>query len=137
MEPRQVAVVYYTIPAFWLINPQLISLLFARNFHIFKPPPSTSPEDPEFPLHVLTQQTIFFGPFPLSYKELLDEEQERILAAIHIYIEEQGLRKPFALVQDEEITPEDKEFLCRVMRLDPRDRPSAGELLEHGWFDLP
>lgn len=83
------------------------------------------------------QQTRFFGPFPLTYKELLDDEQERILAAIHIYIEERGLRKPFAEVQDEEITPEDKEFLCHVMQLDPRDRPSAGELLEHGWFDVP
>jgi casein kinase II subunit alpha len=73
----------------------------------------------------------------MSYKTFLDEEQERILAAIHIYIEERDNRKRFELVEDEEITSEDKVFLCDVMQLDPMERPKAKELLKHRWFDLP
>jgi casein kinase II subunit alpha len=71
----------------------------------------------------------------LSYKTFLDEDQERILAAIHIYIEERGIRKPFAQVEDKEITLEDKAFLCDIMQMDPRDRPTAKILLKHKWFD--
>lgn len=33
-----------------------------------------------------------------------------------------------------EICNEDKEFVLKVMKLDPRDRPSAEELLEDSWF---
>lgn len=73
----------------------------------------------------------------MSYKTLLDEDQEKILAAIHIYIEEQGMRKPFSQVEDKEITSEDKEFLCDIMQVDPRDRPTAEALRGHKWFDMP
>ena len=110
-----------------------MSLLWGRGFHIFKPV-DVSRDDPEFPVHVLIQQARYFGPFPLSYKTFLDEQQERILAAIHIYIEEHDMRKPISLVEDKEITPEDKTFLCDIMRMDPRDRPTAKALLKHDWF---
>lgn len=93
-------------------------------------------DDVEFPAHVLIEQTRYFGPFPLSYKQLLDADQERILAAIHIFVEERGIRKPFSLVEDKEITPEDKAFLCEITQLDPRDRPTANDLLKHCWFDV-
>lgn len=112
-----------------------MSLICGRGFHIFKPV-NVLADDAEFPVHVLAQQARYFGPFPLSYKTFLDEEQERVLAAIHIYIEERGVRKPFSLVEDEELTSEDKAFLCDIMQLDRRDRPTAKALLEHDWFDV-
>jgi casein kinase II subunit alpha len=120
----------------WLTGLQLISLIWGRNFHIFKPV-DVSADDEEFPAHVLIQQARYFGLFPLSYETFLDDEQERILAAIHIYIEEQDTRKPFELVEDEEITSEDKVFLCDVMQLDPMERPTAKGLLKHRWFGMP
>lgn len=113
---------------------QLISLIFGRNFHIFKPP-NISADDEEFPVNVLIQQARYFGPFPLTYATYLDKEEEQVLAAIHILIEEQDSRKPFPLVEDKELTLGDKEFLCRVMELDPMERPTAKELLTHSWFD--
>jgi hypothetical protein len=76
-------------------------------------------------------------PFPLTYEEVLDEELNRVLAAVHVHIDERDLRKPFLLVEDEEVTQEDKDFICRTMQLDPRDRPSADELLADRWFGLP
>lgn len=113
---------------------QLISLIFGRNFHIFKPP-NISADDEEFPVNVLIQQARYFGPFPLTYATYLDKEEEKVLAAIHILIEEQDSRKPFSLVEDKELTSGDKEFLCTVMELDPMERPTAKELLTHSWFD--
>ncbi|RMY84299.1 hypothetical protein D0861_07020 [Hortaea werneckii] len=115
---------------------KLISLFWGRGFHIFKPDAGVSADDPEFPAHVLMEQTRYFGPFPLRYKKLLDEESESILAAIHVLIEQEGTRKPFSLLEDEEILPEDKGFLSDIMQLDPLERPTARELLQHRWFEV-
>ncbi|RMZ22701.1 hypothetical protein D0859_13274 [Hortaea werneckii] len=119
----------------WSFGATLMSLLWGRGFHIFKPIDGVSADDPDFPAHVLMEQARYFGPFPLRYKELLDEESESILAAIHVLIKQQRTRKPFLLVEDEEVLPEDKEFLCDVMKLDPLERPTARELLQDRWFD--
>ncbi|KAI6906696.1 hypothetical protein KC318_g5337 [Hortaea werneckii] len=120
----------------WSFGATLISLLWGRGFHIFKPVAGVTADDAEFPAHVLMEQARYFGPFPLRYQELLDEESESILAAIHVLIEQEGTRKPFLLVEDEEIQLEDKEFLCDIMRLDPLERPTASDLLKHRWFDV-
>ena len=45
------------------------------------------------------------------------------------------VRKPFYLIREKEISREDKGFLGKMMRLDPRDRPTAGELLRDEWFE--
>ncbi|RMY29709.1 hypothetical protein D0866_08516 [Hortaea werneckii] len=119
----------------WSFGATLMSLFWGRGFHIFKPA-GVKANDPEFPAHVLMEQARYFGPFPLRYKELLDEESESILAAIHVLIEQQGTRKPFSLVEDEEMLPEDKGFLCDIMQLDPLERPAASDLLKHRWFDV-
>ncbi|SMY22060.1 unnamed protein product [Zymoseptoria tritici ST99CH_1A5] len=120
----------------WSFGATLISLIWGRNFHIFKPR-DISADDEEFLVHVLIQQARYFGPFPLSYEMWLDKEQQQVLAAVHIHIEEQDMRKPFLQAVDEEMTLEDRDFLCGIMKLDPRDRPTAEELLKSDWFDLP
>ena len=43
--------------------------------------------------------------------------------------------KPFTLASQKEISKEDKEFILKVMKLDPRDRLTAKELLTDEWFD--
>jgi serine/threonine protein kinase len=45
-------------------------------------------------------------------------------------------KKPFGQISEKEISKQDKEFFLKIMRLDPRDRPSAAELLQNEWFDL-
>ncbi|KAK7698704.1 hypothetical protein SLS64_012315 [Diaporthe eres] len=42
--------------------------------------------------------------------------------------------KPFRLVTTKEISAADKKFLLKVMKLDPRERPTVEELLEDEWF---
>jgi hypothetical protein len=36
--------------------------------------------------------------------------------------------------RDKELTAEDKAFVLKIMKLDPRDRPSARQLLEDKRF---
>lgn len=42
--------------------------------------------------------------------------------------------KPFAQAVDKELSKEDRAFICRIMKLDPRERPTARELLEVPWL---
>ena len=39
------------------------------------------------------------------------------------------------MVVDEELSQKDKDFLLGIMKLDPRDRPTAKELLQDEWFE--
>lgn len=42
--------------------------------------------------------------------------------------------KPFHLVATKEVPPADKTFVLKIMKLDPRDRPTAQQLLDDEWF---
>lgn len=42
--------------------------------------------------------------------------------------------KPFRLVTRRGIPPADSDFVFKIMKLDPRDRPIAEQLLEDEWF---
>jgi len=42
---------------------------------------------------------------------------------------------PFSLVTEREVSGQDKEFICKIMKIDPRDRPTADELLQDAWFE--
>ena len=42
--------------------------------------------------------------------------------------------KPHHLVTRREIPPADRDFVLKIMKLDPRDRPTAEWLLDDPWF---
>ncbi|KAL9100357.1 MAG: hypothetical protein Q9187_009376, partial [Circinaria calcarea] len=111
----------------------LISLIWGSNWHIFKPT-EVPFESEEYPLQVLIKQVSIFGPVPISYGEISDDERLGILTAVINLINEHKLHKPFALSDDKELSAEDRNFICKIMRLDPRDRPTAKELLQDEWF---
>jgi serine/threonine protein kinase len=108
-------------------------LIWGNDWHIFKPE-KPKPQDEEYPLHVLIKQVSFFGPWPLKYQEIVDEETLQNCTIVQEYINENSLRKPFMMLQDPEIDVEDKRFVLRLMMLDPRDRPTAAELLQDNWL---
>lgn len=43
-------------------------------------------------------------------------------------------RTPFHNIADSEICQKDKDFISWIMRLDPRDRPTASAILLHEWW---
>lgn len=71
---------------------------------------------------MLRRQDTCFGPFPLSYTSLADD---RRLYTLTIVTESVEKRTPFAMATSREIAKEDREFICKLMQLDPRDRSSA------------
>jgi serine/threonine protein kinase len=79
------------------------------------------------------RQFQFFGPFPPKYEEIADEDTVDVV----IWLMEQIPRDKmtsFHRISDKEVCKKDKEFIGGIMKLDPRDRPTARELLEHEWF---
>lgn len=85
---------------------------------------------------ILFQHSKYFGPFPQSYHEIGTDEALRIIATIENTIDQDDeLSYPFEFVTDQNILPEDKIFLKKIMKLDPRDRPTAKQLLSDEWFD--
>ena len=79
------------------------------------------------------KQHQFFGPFPLSYKEIADDETLAILTHIMHCVPREKM-KPFERITEREVSKEDKAFVLKIMKLDPRDRPTAKELLQDEWF---
>jgi casein kinase II subunit alpha len=75
----------------------------------------------------LIKQIAHFGLLPLNYLEILPEDDERfvILGDATQYIIDNNKWKPFAQAVDKELAVEDRTFICRIMQLDPRDRPTA------------
>ncbi|KAE8404319.1 kinase-like domain-containing protein [Aspergillus pseudonomiae] len=105
-----------------------------EGFHIFKP--DVPADHDEYDVKILMKHHRCFGPFPESYEQIADQERLAILVWIMQNSPPETLR-PFHLTTTLEICPEDKEFVLTAMKLDPRDRPSARQLLDDGWFGQP
>ena len=113
-----------------LTSPKLMSLVYGANWHIFRPP-KIDPADSTYAVEVFRRHDQYFGPFPLSYTTLADDDRLETLTIITKSTEK---RKPFKMASSKEISKEDREFICKLMKLDPRDRPSAKLLLQDVWF---
>lgn len=82
---------------------------------------------------IVVRQHQWFGPFPISYKEIADEETQEAIIRIMNSVPPEKM-KPFQRLGEREICEEDKAFVLKIMKLDPRDRPLARELLQDNWF---
>lgn len=87
----------------------------------------------EYDVKILFKHHRIFGPFPVSYREIADEQRLAVLSWIMQNSSAETL-KPFHLTTADEICEEDKQFVLKVMKMDPRDRPTARALLEDEWF---
>ena len=75
-----------------------------------------------------------FGPVQLSYMEIVAPERFAALAGVIKYVKGNTSALPFSMSADEELREEDRDFIVKMMRFDPRDRPTAKELLQDEWF---
>ena len=113
---------------------QLIALIYGGDFHILAPRDVPFGHE-DYEISILTQQFKHFGPVPPKYRELIEGNQE--IDMIIQYLFEKVPRsemKPFSLVSEKEVLGRDKEFICKIMKMDPRERPTAKELLQDDWF---
>ncbi|KAI0991483.1 hypothetical protein K3495_g16704 [Podosphaera aphanis] len=103
------------------------------------PSDGTKFDDRNYFRSVLKQHYRYFGPFESSFTELAEEgkTKERIegvlnYLATNVKLMDRRVFIYFGIVN--ELKKEEVEFIIRVMKLDPRDRPTARELLQDKWF---
>ena len=79
-----------------------------------------------------------FGPFPLDLAIHIDDQMwyEVLVGVNKDVIEDSKTWVPFFNLRPKVIAPKDKEFICRIMQLDPARRPTATQLLEDPWFQV-
>lgn len=121
-------------PANPLSFPQLTSLTSGQNWHIFKPN-NVDLEDPKYTFWIMIEQLRRFWPVAPSYMEIANEKQLGVVITAMNYIKiNRHLRTPFYRAEDDELAPEDRDFILKMKKLDPRDGPMARELLQDDWF---
>jgi serine/threonine protein kinase len=108
-------------------------LIYGDEFNLFRLRDVHFGHD-EYELKILMRQFQYFGPFPAKYEELADEETVAVILYLMEQIPQSELA-PFHRTTEREVSPEDKEFIGKILKMDPRDRPSAKELLQDPWFE--
>ncbi|POS69472.1 serine/threonine protein kinase [Diaporthe helianthi] len=116
-------------------SPELISLIYGHDFNIFDPPDVLTDPIDDYKFAVLRRQVEIFGPFPVKYQEIANEDVMELIVWMLENLKES--RTPFQSITDREISQEDKDFISWIMKLDPRDRPTAAAILSHDWWQGP
>ncbi|KAK4445342.1 Serine/threonine protein kinase [Podospora aff. communis PSN243] len=110
----------------------VLALLYGGGFHLFNTAhEGIKPDQDEYELAVLNRMHRYFGPFPDGFQETADENASAVVEFIHSM---GPPTKPFHLVTRREIPLADRDFILKIMKLDPRDRPTADALLQDEWF---
>ncbi|WPH03552.1 Hypothetical protein R9X50_00643300 [Acrodontium crateriforme] len=93
-----------------------------------------SVDDEEYDLKILIRHHQSLGRFPLSCEEIADDERLEVLTGKMQNTPPQSLML-FHRTTLRETTQQDKNFVFSIMKMDPRDRPTAEQLLNDEWFD--
>jgi serine/threonine protein kinase len=99
--------------------------------YVFLPKNASPPGDPQLSLAVLQVQNDFYGPIGReAFKGVADDS---ILPLLQKFEEKY---QPFSLsAASQRIRQEDVDFFGYIMKIDPRQRPTAREILQHSWFN--
>ena len=92
-------------------------------------PPGVDEMDEIYHTVILMLQCAYFVPFPDKYVELADDITIDDLNGIEGLANQRGGRRRYRNTLTTYLSEETVDFLDNVMKLDPRDRPSAQELL--------
>lgn len=90
-------------------------------------------DDDIYAFTVLKRMYRVFGPFPQTFEDFA-EVNPNLLTVINVIHEYGPPERPFQRTSPIEVSPADKEFILKIMKLDPRDRPTAQQLLDDEWF---
>ena len=91
-------------------------------------------KDEIYHVMILTLQCAYFGPFPDKYVELSDTMTMQYLHGIERLVTQRGGRRKYRNTLTTIFSKETMDFLDRLMKLDPRDRPPAQDLLQDRWL---
>lgn len=113
------------------VDTKIKSLIWGNNFFIFKP--DVPRDHAEYVVRILIKYHQHSGPYPPLYGELADEGTLAILSYMMNRVLPEPM-KPFSCAGEREISREDRTFVLNIMKMDPRDRPTARDLLDDVWF---
>jgi serine/threonine protein kinase len=90
-------------------------------------------------VEVLASMLSYCGPLPPGLLEhVKDSPWSVVLMNLDGSFDTENPATPFSLWTDiDGLEPGDKEFIGRILNLDPALRPSAEELLQDEWFSRP
>ncbi|KAK1579442.1 serine/threonine protein kinase [Colletotrichum navitas] len=116
----------------WSFGNAILSLVHGGGYHHFDPGwEGIKPEHQDYEITVLKRMYHALGPFPPSIAEILDPESFEV---IHFLNRQGPPQKPLQQWSTKKIPSADNDFIRRILKLDPRDRPTVGEILEDEWF---
>lgn len=97
-------------------------------------PPGVDEKDEIYRIMILMLQCAYFGPFPRKFIEHSDAITIGDLDGIEGLVTQRGGRRKYRNTLTTHISKETVGFLDKFMKLDPRDRPTAQELLQDQWL---
>lgn len=97
-------------------------------------PPGMDETDKIYHTMILMLQCAYFGPFPDKFVELAHDITIEDLNGIEGLVDQKEGRRRYRNTLTTYLSEETVVFLDKVMKLDPRDRPSPQELLQEQWL---
>ena len=114
-----------------LVLPRVQGITLISGQYIFLPKNAPPPGDPQLSLAVLKIQNDFYGPISReAFNGLADDSIQPLLRQF----EEKHQAFPLSAMS-QNIRKEDVDFFRSIMKIDPRQRPTASKILLHPWFD--
>ncbi|KAH9223391.1 kinase-like domain-containing protein [Leptodontidium sp. 2 PMI_412] len=98
----------------------LIALIYGGDLHVLRPPKGITVDHEDYDFHIM----------------LLQDNENNIMMADWLVVNVPSERwSLFSRVCEAELPSRDRDFICRIMKMDPRDRPTAKGLLKDPWFE--
>jgi serine/threonine protein kinase len=111
---------------------QILSLVHGGSYHHFDSGwEGLGPEDQDYEFTVLKRMYNSVGPFPPKIADIINPDAFEV---IHFLNQQGPPQKPLRRWSAKELPPADNEFLRRILKLDPRDRPTVEDILQDEWF---
>ncbi|TGO46288.1 hypothetical protein BCON_0333g00010 [Botryotinia convoluta] len=119
----------------WSFGCSILMLIYGNHYPFNPLNYGVKLDDDEYDFGVLQKHHQYLGPFPVSFADIADEgTQNAIVLAMKSVPREK--MKTFSEITQKEIAKVDNDFLHKILRLDPRERLTAKEILEDEWWEL-
>ncbi|THV43787.1 hypothetical protein BGAL_0925g00020 [Botrytis galanthina] len=118
----------------WSFGCSILMLIYGDHYPFNPRNGGAEVDDDEYDFGVLMKHHQYLGPFPISFGEIADEGTQNaiVLAMKAVPLEKM---KPLPMITQKEIPKVDNIFLQKILKLDPRDRPTAKQILEDEWWE--
>jgi len=113
---------------------KLVSLIIGKNWHIFAPDLDVNASDKEYLTKVSMKHVQWFGPYPEAFEFLASPEAIDGMVEVMNRMPRRD-HTPFETLGEKSMRKGDKDFIMKMMKMDPNERPTAAQLLQDEWFE--